>query len=200
MTDAASASIPLTDAEWRLIRAEYLGGADAPSLAAKYGVRANTIYKKAWRDGWTRVAFARARAVEALGGGVAVERKGAPALSEPPVASSPPIEVLGPLAPFALSGASGGASDRRGASVARLRDLALERAGLAVAAGGTADAERLVRVARGLTALAQDLVREASSADAEETEADAARDAFLARIERVLAPEEEAACSRDDVD
>jgi hypothetical protein len=49
---------------WELIRSAYLRGASAGALSRHFGVTASAIYKRAWRHGWTKLAWASRRALE----------------------------------------------------------------------------------------------------------------------------------------
>ena len=39
---------------WALIRESYLAGAPAKTLAARYDVTEHALWKRAWREGWTK--------------------------------------------------------------------------------------------------------------------------------------------------
>jgi hypothetical protein len=45
---------------WELIRAAYLSGLSAPTVAARFGVSVTALRKRAAREGWTKSAHARA--------------------------------------------------------------------------------------------------------------------------------------------
>lgn len=45
---------------WELIRAAYLSGLSAPTVAARFGVSVTALRKRAAREGWTKRAYARA--------------------------------------------------------------------------------------------------------------------------------------------
>lgn len=45
---------------WELIRAAYLSGLSAPTVAARFGVSVTALRKRAAREGWTKSAYARA--------------------------------------------------------------------------------------------------------------------------------------------
>jgi len=47
---------------WDLIRAAYLGGETARVVAHRFDVTAGAIERRAGREGWTKKAWARARA------------------------------------------------------------------------------------------------------------------------------------------
>lgn len=49
---------------WELIRAAYLSGLSAPTVAARFGVSVTALRTRAMREGWTKAAFARAQARE----------------------------------------------------------------------------------------------------------------------------------------
>ena len=61
---------------WELIRAAYLSGLSAPTVAARFGVSVTALRKRAAREGWTKQAFARAQ------GPVAAASDAAPAADE----------------------------------------------------------------------------------------------------------------------
>lgn len=52
---------------WELIRAAYLSGLSAPTVAARFGVSVTALRKRAAREGWTKQAFARAQGGPAQG-------------------------------------------------------------------------------------------------------------------------------------
>lgn len=56
---------------WELIRAAYLSGLSAPTVAARFGVSVTALRKRAAREGWTKQAFARALGARTQGALVA---------------------------------------------------------------------------------------------------------------------------------
>ncbi len=109
---------------WTLIRAAYLSGLSAPTVAARFGVTVSAIRKRAMREGWTKQALAKTRAA-------AFDAPRADAADDP---RRPPTRVDPmALARHALLSAAQALAEGRGAqarslalaaeTIARLNDL-----------------------------------------------------------------------------
>ncbi len=143
MTDAehslcARAPARLTDAEWEQIASEYLCGATAGEVSARWGVPAQAIYRRARRGGFTKRAFGAQLAAAMRG---ADERKNVPEIT---------------------AGGEGDAQTAEG--IAR---AALKAAASAVSEGRANDAKSFAMLAERMRALAQQ-EREAAAREAAE--------------------------------
>jgi len=132
---------------WEMIRAAYLSGLSAPTVAARFGVSVSGLRKRAQREGWTKRAQADWR------GGVQV---GPPSpWPDPAPAPSPPgTDEAPPPALADLQAAAAPSAPLEAGSVAR---KALSLAMQALTRGQSADALRLARAA-GLIAKLDEVV------------------------------------------
>jgi len=55
---------------WSLIRAAYLSGLSAPTVAARFGVSVTALRRRAAREGWTKRLYAARNAPTAIGAGI----------------------------------------------------------------------------------------------------------------------------------
>jgi hypothetical protein len=140
---------------WELIRAAYLSGLSAPTAAARFGVSVGALRKRAAREGWTKEAFARA------------QTPGSPAAFAPPgddMALRIEAIVARQLVPL----------HEEPEAMAR---RALGHATRAIAEGRGLEAERLVRAARQLRELSDEMPpAHYFWDDEEETDADGRRE------------------------
>jgi len=162
------------DALWAVVRQEYLSGATAPRLEQRYGVPAVTIYSRARRHGWTKRNAAEARL-----------RAAAADLSDPP--GSVPTPKPAPLVPLhpnpgCPAGAPLGAAPKVDIDLTILRRIAVTRAAAALSLGEVGEAERLVRIARGLLNLAAGEAEVEAAGDAETVEVDMLRQEYVERL------------------
>lgn len=120
---------------WELIRAAYLSGLSAPTAAARFGVSVGALRKRAAREGWTKQAFARTQA------------PGSPAAHAPP-ADDIALRIEAIVARQVLP------LHEEPEAMAR---RALGHATRAIAEGRGLEAERLVRAARQLRELSDEM-------------------------------------------
>ena len=64
----------VTPESWELIRGAYLSGQSASVVAARFGTTVHAIRKKAGREGWTKLAYARAKEANGAGPGAPAPR------------------------------------------------------------------------------------------------------------------------------
>jgi len=125
---------------WELIRAAYLSGLSAPTVAARFGVSVTALRKRAARQGWTKRDFAAAQA------------PGGPPAPLAPTATAPTHDIA--LRVEAVAARQMVPLWEEPEAMAR---RALGHATRAISEGRGADAERLVRAARQLRELSDEL-------------------------------------------
>lgn len=54
MSEDREAPIYAGAATWAVVRQSYLGGVPAPALCKRYGLKPDTLYKRAKREGWNK--------------------------------------------------------------------------------------------------------------------------------------------------
>ena len=118
---------------WARVREAYLAGEPAPSVARRFDVGLANVRKKASREGWTRHAMARRHDLTPL--------RGAP--DGPPPAIGPLPDAL--TLPFE--------PNERPVRIAEAMEHAAARAAWLLTEGRAAEAEVLIRAARGLSDL-----------------------------------------------
>lgn len=116
---------------WELVRAAYLSGLSAPTVAARFGVSVSAIRKRARREGWTKAAYASAARAKDAPGPDATETGGPEPADDPFEAAMPRFHVE-----------PGGLARR-----------ALEQAAQALAGGRPQDAVAYARAAEAIARL-----------------------------------------------
>ncbi len=129
---------------WELIRAAYLSGLSAPTAAARFGVSVTALRKRAAREGWTKRAFAAAQQPPGQGALATAAPEAAGGLSPAEIALRVEAIAARQMAPLF----------EEPSMMAR---RALGHATRAIAEGRGLDAARLVRAARELRDLSDDL-------------------------------------------
>lgn len=125
----------LTDEAWALIREEYLDGATAKQLAARWRVGASSIYRRASAEGWTKDSRAALIVEEVMTRDAAERAAGAARRSEEAAMA------------MAAAVARAEAEARAPGSPLEMADAAFAGAARAFAAGRADEAQRLLKLA-----------------------------------------------------